>query len=281
MKKGINQWCYPSGTPLSNVLSWTKEAGFDAIELNVGKAGDIGLTMDTTPAEAQEIKTQILKAGLTIESLSTALLWEYPLSSNIAEEREKGKHIVKKMLELAAAMELDAVLVVPGVVTPDVAYDACYQDSLQAIKDLAPYAEQLNVKIAIENVWNQFLLSPIEMAAYIDDANSEFVGAYFDVGNVLQFGYPEQWIRILGPRIVKVHVKDFNKSAGNMTGFTNLLAGDVNWKAVMSELRNIDYSGALTAELTAYKSSPSALAHDTAGHLDLLLSMQSSPAARN
>ncbi|WP_059103010.1 sugar phosphate isomerase/epimerase family protein [Shouchella shacheensis] len=273
MKKGINQWCYPPGTPLTDVLTWTKEAGFDAIELNVSKPGDVGLNLETTLEEAKEIKAKVTEAGLAIESLSTALLWEFPLSAGEEKVREQGKNVVRKMLELANAMELDAILVVPGLVTSEVAYDECYRRSLDSIKELAPYAEELGVKIGIENVWNQFLLSPLEMVAFIDGCDSEFVGAYFDVGNVLQFGFPEQWIRILGNRIVKVHVKDFNKKVGNITGFTNLLAGDVNWPAVMHELNEINYTGAISAELSAYANHPAALAHDTARHMDILLSM--------
>ncbi|WP_078393950.1 sugar phosphate isomerase/epimerase family protein [Shouchella patagoniensis] len=271
MKKGINQWCYPAGTPLDSVLEWTREAGFSSIELNVGHSGDVGLTLDTTPEEAKEICKQIQTAGLEIDSLSTALLWETPLSAKDESVQEAGKQVVKKMLGLAHTLKASTVLVVPGVVTQDVPYDQCYKRSLSALKELAPLAEQLNVSIGIENVWNRFLLSPLEMVAYIDGVASTHVGAYFDVGNVLQFGYPEQWISILGKRILKVHVKDFKTSIGNMTGFTNLLSGDVAWVSVMKELKRIGYTGELTAELTPYAHDPAALAFDTARHMDVLL----------
>lgn len=274
MKKGINQWCYPAGTPLQDVLKWTSEAGFSSIELNLGKPGDVGLTLDTTLEEAQEIGRQIKEAGLEIDSLSTALLWETPLSVADKVVQEKGKQVVRKMLELANQLEASTVLVVPGIVTADVSYDQCYERSIAALKELAPLAEQLHVAIGVENVWNRFLLSPLEMKAYIDEIGSYHVGAYFDVGNVLQFGFPEQWIAILGNRILKVHVKDFKTTVGNITGFTNLLAGDVNWTRVMQELERINYRGELTAELTPYTHDPAALAFDTARQMDVLLGLE-------
>src|SRR5690606_30036891 len=112
---------------------------------------------------------------------------------------------------------------------------------------------------------------PLEMARYIDELDSEYIGAYFDVGNVLQFGFPEQWINILGKRIFKVHVKDFSTSVGNITGFVPLLAGDVDWKAVKSALEEIGYEDTLTAELSPYALCPSTLADDTSRHLELNL----------
>jgi hexulose-6-phosphate isomerase len=127
------------------------------------------------------------------------------------------------------------------------------------------------VAIGIENVWNKFLLSPLEMARYIDELNSDFAKAYFDVGNVLQFGYPEQWIRILGKRINKVHVKDFSTKVGNITGFVPLLAGDVNWPAVVEALEEIGYDDVITAELSPYTIGPKQLPIDTARHMDVIL----------
>jgi hexulose-6-phosphate isomerase len=273
MKKGINQWCYPKGTKLDDVLKWTKEAGFDAIELNVADTEEIGLTLNTSIDTVKAIRKNILDSGLLIESLSTNLLWKFPLSSQDIKVREKGKQVVRKMLQLAEAMDVDAILIVPGIVTAEVPYDLCYETSLESLRELLPDAEKAGITLGIENVWNHFLLSPLEMAAFVDACHSEYAGVYFDVGNVLQTGFPEQWIRILGKRIVKVHVKDFKKDVGTISGFTNLLAGDVNWKSVMDELKNIGYEGTVTAELTSYRTHPFALAQDTSRHLDYLLSL--------
>ncbi|WP_010677009.1 sugar phosphate isomerase/epimerase family protein [Bacillus timonensis] len=271
MLKGINQWCYPEGTSLEDVFKFSKEAGFDAVELNVYEAGGVGLTMETTPQEAEAIVSLAASYGIQLRSISTGLLWQSPLSSPDANVREQAKAIILKQLELANAMGIDTVLVVPGTVTEDVSYEECYNRSQQELKELLVEAEKYQVSIGIENVWNKFLLSPLEMARYIDELHSDYAKAYFDVGNVLQFGYPEQWIRTLGNRISKVHVKDFSTSVGNITGFVPLLAGDVNWPAVVEALEEIGYHDTLTAELNPYGINPTQLPIDTARHLDVIL----------
>lgn len=271
MLKGINQWCYPEETSLENVFSYSKAAGFDTVELNVNPSGGIGLTTNSTPEDAKQIKAMAKDYGLDIQSLSTALYWKFPFSSDDENTRKQARSILEKQIELASAMDIDTVLVVPGMVTADISYDVCYQRSQEEIKKVLPFAEKHQVHIGIENVWNKFLLSPLEMARYVDELDSDYAGVYFDIGNVLQFGFPEQWIRILGERIRKVHVKDFNTATGNITGFVPLLAGDVNWTEVSKALKEIHYEGALTAELTAYSLDEQALAVDTARHIELII----------
>jgi hexulose-6-phosphate isomerase len=163
---------------------------------------------------------------------------------------------MKKQLESAAVLGADTILVVPGAVGVDfiknsevVSYDKAYDYALEAFNELKCEAEKLKVSIGIENVWNKFLLSPLEMRDFIDKIHSEFVGSYFDVGNVINNGYPEQWIRILGNRIKKVHIKDFRRSVGNISGFVDLLSGDVNFHEVVKSLNDIGYSGYVTAEM--------------------------------
>jgi hexulose-6-phosphate isomerase len=271
MLKAVNQWCFPDQTPLEQVFDVSRKAGLDAVELNLYMPGSVGLTMETTAAEAEAIGAKAREYGLQLRSLSTGLLWQFPLCSPDADVRAKGREVVRKQIDLASLMGMDTVLVVPGVVNPQISYDECYRRSQDELAQLAPYAEEKGVHIGIENVWNKFLLSPLEMARYIDEVGSPNVGAYFDVGNVLQFGYPEQWIRILGSRIRKVHVKDFSTSVGNITGFVPLLAGHVNWVAVREALHEIGYTDALTAELSAYASSPVQLIYDTSRHLDFII----------
>ncbi|AXI10451.1 TIM barrel protein [Oceanobacillus sp. 143] len=271
MLKGINQWCYPEGTPLEQVFAYSRDAGFDAVELNLNPAGDVGLKMDTTAAEAKEIVQLASSYNLKLRSLSTSLLWKSPLSDPSENVREQGRKVVEKQIELAAAMNVDTILVVPGVVDENTSYVDCYNRSQEVLKKIIPFAEEHHVHIGIENVWNKFLLSPLEMARYIDELNSDYVGAYFDVGNVLQFGYPEQWIRILGKRIRKVHVKDFSTAVGNITGFVPLLAGDVNWKEVYKALVEIGYDDTITAELSPHLIDPCSLAFDTANHMERVI----------
>ncbi|MBU7592690.1 sugar phosphate isomerase/epimerase family protein [Metabacillus halosaccharovorans] len=275
MLKGINQWCYPEGTPLEQVFEYSRGAGFDAVELNVYDAGGgIGLTLETTEEEAKQIVQLAAAYELQLKSLSTGLLWECPLSHPDEAVREQGRKVVEKQIQLAAVMEIDTVLVVPGVVTETITYSECYDRSQAELRKLLPLAEKNNVTIGIENVWNKFLLSPLEMVNYIDELDSDYVGAYFDVGNVLQFGYPEQWIRILDHRIKKVHVKDFKTSVGNITGFVPLLAGDVNWRNVNGALKEIGYKDTITAEITPYNLDPRPLAVDTSRNLEFIFNLQ-------
>ncbi|MEH7306513.1 sugar phosphate isomerase/epimerase family protein [Neobacillus drentensis] len=270
MLKGINQWCYPEGTSLENVFAYSKDAGFDAVELNLYRPDGIGLTLDSSCKEVEAILRLAESYELKLRSLSTGLLWEAPLSSNDVSTRERGRMIVKKQLELASVMGMDTVLVVPGVVDEKTSYSDCYHNSQTEIRELADIAEQTGVHIGVENVWNKFLLSPLEMKRYVEEIQSDFVGVYFDVGNVLQFGYPEQWIRILGNLIRKVHVKDFNRGVGNISGFVPLLAGDVNWKNVMMALYETGYDDTITAEIPSYLISPYALANETSRNMDVL-----------
>jgi len=158
----------------------------------------------------------------------------------------------------------------PGseIVDYDVAYDRC----LEALKELAPVAEEYQVELCIENVWNKFLLSPLEMRDLIDKVNSPWVGSYFDVGNVLYCGYPEQWIKILGKRIRKVHFKDFKRSVGTLDGFGDLLSGDVNWKNVRAALEKNGYDGWVTAEmLPPYAQYPETILYNTSNAMNRII----------
>ncbi|AYV68081.1 MULTISPECIES: sugar phosphate isomerase/epimerase family protein [Niallia] len=273
MLKGINQWCYPDDTPLEMVFKYSRDAGFDAIELNVSIDG-IGLTMNTSREEAKRIRKMAEHYRLRLSSISTNLLWKFPLSHYDEKVREQGRKVIEKQIELAGYIGADTVLVVPGVVNEETSYLDCYRRSQDELRKVLPLAEKHNIHVGIENVWNKFLLSPLEMARYIDEFHSDYIGAYYDVGNALQYGYPEQWISILGERIRKVHVKDFKLNVGNITGFVPLLAGDVNWEKVYQALKNIGYKDTVTAEIPAYAFGPEYLAQDTSKHLDVVLNLK-------
>ncbi len=271
MKKGINQWCFPPGLALREVFEVSQQAGFSGVELNLGNQGDVGLTLESSLADAKEIRRMATLFGLELKSLSTALMWGTPLSASEASIRQRGVEVIVKQLELASVMEMDTILVVPGLVTEDVTYSECYERSRDELSRLLPRAQELGVRMGVENVWNKFLLSPLEMAGYVDSFESPWMGVYFDVGNVLLTGYPQQWIRILGSRILKVHVKDFNTKVGNMSGFTPLLAGEVNWAAVRKALREIAYEDYVTAELVPYSHHWQQLMEETARKLDVII----------
>ncbi|MCX5757003.1 MAG: sugar phosphate isomerase/epimerase, partial [Candidatus Hydrogenedentes bacterium] len=197
--------------------------------------------------------------------------WEYSLSSSDPAMRDKGKDAIAKLLQLAKWLGVDTLLTVPGMVTPEISYDMALENTLDAIQDLVPAAERLGVCIAIENVWNKFLLSPVETRDFIDQFQSPQVGAYFDIGNIVAYGYPEHWIRILGERIRMVHAKDFRASTGTMDGFVMLLEGNVDWPAVMAAFREVGYDKALVAEYGPYAHSLDAMLRHVRTSLETIL----------
>jgi len=277
MKKSISYWSFPSNLSLKECFVLAKKAGFEAIEVALPSGKDI--TLESSREDITRVRKDADEAGLELSSLASGLFWDYSLTSSNSETREKAKQIAGKMLEFASYLGVDTVLVVPGAVDvffkpggEVVSYDVAYERALSALKELAPVAEKYRVNIGVENVWNKFLLSPLEMRDFIDKAGSPFVGAYFDVGNVILTGYPEQWIRILGKRIKKVHLKDFRSSVGNANGFVDLLEGDVNWKEVIAALKEVGYDGCLTAEMMPpYKENDQALIYQTSQALDFIL----------
>ena len=275
MKKGINVWTMPAHLTIAEQIQLAEQAGYQTIEFNIAEAHEktLDLSLETTQAELTEIKALIDQSTVKVESLSTALHWQYALSDNNPDIREKGKAIVKKMIDYAKFFGAQAVLVVPGLVTEEVAYDVCYERSLAALKELSAYAESREIVIGIENVENLFLMSPLEARDFVDEIASPYVRFYFDVGNALPFGYPEQWIKILGERIIRIHVKDFRKDIGNMQGFCRLLAGDVAWDKVMAALREIGYTGPLTCELSPYKINGELLTYETSRVLEDLMKL--------
>lgn len=268
MKKGVNMWCFPDDLSISDIFKQAKQFGYDGVELALSDQEDAEFSIYSPKEDLQRIKEMADAAGVELPSVATALHWKYSLTDENEEIRSKGIIITEKMLEAAHIFGSKTVLVVPGLVTETVSYDQAYNRALEAIKQLASKAKQLNVNIGIENVWNKFLLSPLEMARFIDEVESDYVGAYFDVGNILQYGYPEQWIHILGKRIVALHVKDFSTKVGNITGFVPLLAGDVSWKRVNQALKDIEYNGYIIPEIPPYKEYPEQLLIETSQSID-------------
>jgi len=194
------------------------------------------------------------QTGMVIPSVCDSKHWEFILSSPDPETRKKGVDALIVALEDAKAYGGDTVLLVPGRVTQDISYDQCWDRSVAEIKKAIPVAEKLGVKIAIENVWNGFLLSPLEAARYVDQFQSPIVGNYFDIGNIVAWGWPEQWIRILGKRIAKIHVKEYSRklrdTKGMGAGFdVKLRDGDVNWSAVMKAIDDIGYHSWMNVEM--------------------------------
>ena len=212
-----------------------KECGFEGIE---------GSPMEDLNA-AHQFGRLARQAGVPIHSIVYGG-WGAPFSDPDPKVIEKGLAGMETALRSAKALGAETVLLVPAIVTETVGYGDAYKRSQEHIRKLLPLAEQLGVVIAVENVWNKFLLSPLEFARYVDEFESPWLKAYFDVGNVIIYGYAQDWIRTLGNRIVKIHLKDFKRKGYQ---WTNLLEGDANWKQVRRALDEVGYDGFLTTEL--------------------------------
>lgn len=277
MKKGINQWSFPEGMSIPDCIKLAKRAGFDGIELALAETGP--LSLESGEKEIAEIRLAAEAEGIGISSLACGLGWSYALTSESKLNRDKAIDIVKRQLEVAAALQADTILVVPGSVGVDfipgagvTEYDVAYDNALEALAGLASQAAAAQVSIGVENVWNKFLLSPLEMRNFIDSIGSSWVGAYLDVGNTLLTGYPEHWIKILNRRIKKVHFKDFRRSGAGLSAFVDLLAGDVDYPLVMRKLREIEYSDYVIAEMIPpYRHYPEQIIFNTSGAMDAIL----------
>ena len=253
--------CYSSicpKLPHRDRIRIAADAGLEGIEISGFE----------TRTETEEVAGLCADSGINVHSVMGGTLWQFPLSSTDEAVREKGVAGVKHDLQIAKWSGADTVLVVPGIVTEDVSYSAAYELSRKSIHELLPAAEKLGIAMAIENVWNKFLLSPLEFRDYVDGFDHELVTAYFDVGNILLYGYPHQWIDILGERITRVHVKDFEVNAHQ---FVSLLTGSTDYPRVVNALRGIGYDGYLTAEVSPYQHFPEQFVHDTARHLEAII----------
>jgi L-ribulose-5-phosphate 3-epimerase len=244
IKKAVLFGMLPDSLSVEERFQLAHDAGFEEVEC--------GTTPDR--AKAEELLAGAKKAGIRIHSVMNSDHWRYPLSSADPSVVAKCVAGMETSLQNAKLWGSDTVLLVPAVVNPEVSYRDAWERSQQQIRKLIPLAAELKVVIAVEEVWNKFLLSPLEFARYVDDFNSPWVKAYFDVGNVVLYGYPQDWIRTLGKRIVKLHIKDFSFREDRTTNkrvadFVNLRDGDINWKEIYRALAEIGYQGSATVEL--------------------------------
>ena len=227
--------------PMAARFAAAKAAGFQAVEMQ---------TL-TDAAEVEAARAASAETGIAIHSVMNMEHWRSPLSSDDPAVVAKSVAGMETSLRNARAWGAGVVLLVPAVVDPKTAYKDAWTRSQRVIRErLLPLAAELKVVIAVEEVWNRFLLSPLEMARYVDEFDSPWVKAYFDVGNVVLYGYPQDWIRTLGARIVRVHLKDFTIDRGKGTfAWKNLGEGDIDWPAVRQAFADINYTGYVTTEL--------------------------------
>ena len=231
-----------------------RRAGFRGIELAVSAEGE--LTPQTSTADCQRIAQAAREIGIRIGSVASGLLWGANPASADESIRERAVKMTRQCLRIAADLGAKVLLVLPGHVdvffdpaAEIVPYDECYKRAVTFGRAVAREADRVGVAAGFENVWNKFLLSPLEFRRFVDEIGCSSAGVYFDVGNVWNFGYPEHWIKILGRRIKAVHVKDFKRAVGNASGFCQLLDGDVPLAESLRLLKARGFKGSVTAEI--------------------------------
>ncbi len=282
MKKSISIWSFPGEWSLEKKMQLAKEAGFAGFEVDLTEDGPVNL--GSNPEEVKAVRALAEKTGLELSGLATGLYWGANGASADPAVREKAANLLKRQIEIANGLGIDSILVLPASVGVDfipgcetVPYEVAWDRARALISGALPLAEQLGVNLLVENVWNKFLLSPLEFRAFVDSFESKHVGAYFDVGNVLATGYPEDWIATLGRRIGRVHFKDYRRNVGSADGFCDLLSGDVNWPEVMRSLRAVPYNGWIAAEMIPpipfYKHCPEVLIHNTSRAMDSIFAL--------
>jgi L-ribulose-5-phosphate 3-epimerase len=259
MKKGISYWAFApesDGKPIDplKAMRRAKELGFECFELTVEPEGVISLK--TTKEDAIRVRKEADALGMELRTLASGIAWGQSPTDPDTRVRSQAVASYARMLEICSWLGVHTLLYLPGMVSavfvpqlPPQPYRKVDQLAKEAIRALLPSAEKHNVHLAVENVWNRFLLSPVEMRDFIDSFGSRYVSSYFDVGNVMLYGHPEDWINTLGKRITAVHMKDFRVNVGNLNGFVDLLSGDVDFHRVMQAFRDIAYSGPYTAEI--------------------------------
>jgi L-ribulose-5-phosphate 3-epimerase len=236
LKKGVLITMLPKQMSYLNRFKLAVDVGFDGVEAQT--VADL--------KEADQIKEASEKAKIRIHSVMNMGHWEWPFSSLNPDDVRKGAERMEISLRNAKLWGADTVLLVPAVVRPDTTIPQAWQRSQPHIRKLLPLAEELGVVIGVEPVWNKFLLTPYDTAKYVDEFKSRWVKAYFDVGNVVMYGFPQEWIRALGKRIVKFHLKDFKYETRQ---WAPLREGSIDWKEVRKAIGEIGFSGYLTVEL--------------------------------
>jgi hexulose-6-phosphate isomerase len=281
-KKSINLWAfpYPQKMTLEQCLQLAKDAGFDGIELNYDLDSDLSPKSGTK--EFTAIRKTAEKIGIAISGMCSFLFWPYPLSSNDPEKRARGLELAGKMTQAAHDLGTQNLLVVPGAVCipwrtdhEPVPNDVCEARAKEAVRKMIPTAEKLKINLNMENIFfNGFLMTPMEMNAFVDSFGSERVHVHFDTGNISEYQFPEHWIPLLGRRTRNVHLKEFTKKGTDhsLEAFRPLLDGTTNWPAVLEAFDQTGYDGYLTFEyFHPYLYWPEALIHQTSDSLDRML----------
>jgi L-ribulose-5-phosphate 3-epimerase len=278
--KSLNYWSVPGGLEGTldpfEFLKIAKDHGFEAVEIAIG-----GEAFDCFAEEhiCRELKEEADKLGIKIPTTASGCYWGRNLADGDYDQREGALEDLKKMLWISSWLGARTHLTIPGAVDvffmpdrPRLDYKHVLEFATEGIRRALSTAETARVRMGIENVWNKFLLSPAEMATFVDQFQSPWVGAYVDVANLIPFGYAEDWLRYLGDRVVGIHFKDFRRAVGTAEGFVDLLEGDVNWPEVMAAIGEIGYEGPVTAEMIPlYKHNPMVRVANASRAMDAIL----------
>ena len=259
MIKGISYLSFENGLegthPIDLAIKETKSHGFSALELAISNQGV--LTTSATQQECQKIRQQIDQSGLFVDSLASGMSWAINPTSDDESMRKQSVALHKDALKVASYLDCKALLYVPGVVKSPISseivrYDRALERARKAINELLPIAEDLDIDLCIENVWNGLFYSPIEFMDFVDSFASEKLGVYLDIGNLIGYQqYPPHWVELLGPRIKRVQIKDYRENfdwTGNFS-FCDLGTGDVPWQETIKSLKQIDYKSTVIAEM--------------------------------
>ena len=244
MKIGVTQICFPKTVDLKHVLEFCKEAGYEGLEGRMTDEGEIRL--DSTDAELRSARQMADKIGVEMTSMVPSVSNGGSFTSPDPEQQNLRHEAISRMLEICAVMGIPDCLVTLGAVTEDIPYDVAYESALAGCKRLASVAEKCKVHACIEYVWGKFLVSPLEMRDFLDQVGSEYIKFYMDNGNMMIHGFAEQWIRILGSHVQKLHFKDYVRSTYK---FVQLTEGDTNWPLVMQALRDVGYDDYAISEV--------------------------------
>ncbi len=272
--KSICNVIFPPDMPIEEQFRQARAAGFAGVEIRLTR----GIDLRATREQALRVADAARRHGVAIVSLwGSPALDEQWLNHADAAVRAKGVAALHKVIDLAQALNAGAILIVPGHLGRGAKFLYGYQETWDrvtaAMKELLPHAEQAKVMLTPENVWNKFLVSPLEMRAFVDQFQSPWLQTHFDMGNVMQFGYPQDWILTLGTRIKRVHVKDYKLSDRTEQGrFVDLLEGDVQFAEVMAALKKVGYRGFLSPEMS-YKANDSGYLRRVSEALDKILAL--------
>ncbi len=273
-RKSICSVAFPPGMPIAEKFTAAKANGFEGIELRMGDE----IPVNSTPDDLSRLAEAAQKSGVTVVSLwDSNPLSKAPLNSPDPALRAKGVEAIRQAIDFAHRLNCGAILLYPGRVGSGAKFDIGYQDTWDRfsaeLTKVIPDAERARVTLTMENVWNKFLLSPLEMRAFVDQFHSPWLQAHFDMGNVMQFGFPQDWILTLKSRIKRIHVKDYKLSAKAEQGrFVSLFEGDVDFKGVMQALVAVDYRGFLSPEY-GYDANDSNYLKTLSEKLDRILAM--------